>query len=252
MSHFKITTMKKLFFLTMLSLGFFILNAQESYVMFETMYIDAKPDKIDEFEAALKSHNKKFHADGPAAVSVHYIVNGPYAGQLSWLMGPLTFTDLDSRPSGEDHREDWNKVMPYVKSISEVEYWRRSDDINYRPEGANFSKFHMRYFDVKWGKWEEFSKFLSQVVEVHKAKAYPQSMTIFWSQFGSGNGREVVAVQGFNKYSEYDEEDTWVEDFDSVHGEGAWSKAMERMGEMTEGMSEEIREVVPELGGVSE
>jgi hypothetical protein len=244
--------MKKLFFLSILSLGFSILNAQESYVMFETMYIDVRSDKIDEFEEAFKAHNRKFHAEGASGVSVHYMVNGPHAGQLGWVMGPLTFSDLDNRPSGEDHTDDWNAVMPYVKRISEVEYWRRDAKMYYWPEGAQFSKFHMRYFDIRDMMWEEIIELLARIVEVYKAREYPNSMTIYWNQFNTGNGREVVAVQGFNKYSEYDREDNWVADFESIHGEGSWSEFLDALTKCTDGMSEELREIVPELGGVAE
>jgi hypothetical protein len=244
--------MKKLIFFSALAFGSLLIQAQESYVMFETMYIDVKPDKANEFEAAFRAHNRKYHSEGASRVGVHYIVNGPWAGQFSWIMGPLTFSDLDKRPSDPAHEEDWGKVMPYVEKVSEVEYWRLDSKLDYRPEGSGFSKYHMRYFDVKPGKWEDFTKLLTSVVEVYKAKKYPNSMSVYWSQFNTGNGRDVVAVQGFNKYSEYDKEDTWVADFESVHGEGSWKKTMDALIQCTDGMTEELREVVPELGGSAE
>jgi hypothetical protein len=244
--------MKKLVFLSVFLLSGIVALAQESYVMFETMYIDVKPDKIDEFEEAFKAHNKKFHAEGASMVTAHYMINGPHEGQIGWVMGPLTFTDLDSRPSGDDHGKDRNMVMPYVKKVSEVEYWRQDKDLRYAPEDVTFSKYHMRYFDVKDGKWKEVSKVLGQVVEVYRSKSYKQSMTIYWNQFNTGNGREVVAVQGFTSYSEYDEDDTWVEDFESIHGEGSWEKAYADIVAATDGMTEELREVLVELGGASE
>ncbi len=244
--------MKKLFLLLFLALGFFVLQAQESYVMFETMYIDVKPDKLDEFNEAFKSHARQYHAEGASTVSAHYIVNGPFEGQIAWVMGPLTFSDLDSRPSDDAHEDDWNKVMPYVKRVSEVEYWRMDADMHYAPKDGSFSKFHMRFFEVKPGKWQEFSKILAGIIEVYKTKAYPNSMNVNWNQFNTGNGRNVVAVQGFNSYSEFDQEDTWVADYESVHGEGSWERAMDEMTNVTNGMTEELREVMPELGGAGE
>jgi hypothetical protein len=244
--------MKKLFFFSVLALAGLILHAQQSYVMFETMYLDVKPDKQNEFEAAFKAHNQKFHSKGPDAVQVHYIVNGPWGGQLAWVMGPLTFTDLDNRPSGEDHEADWNKVMPFVRNISEVEYWKMDANMHYQPEGMQFSKLHLRFFDVKPGKWQDIGRLLGMVVKVYQEKNYPNSMNVYWNQFNTGNGRTVVAVEGFNKYSEYDKDDTFVADFNSVHGDGAWAKFMQDIIADTNGMTEELREVVPELGGSTE
>ena len=241
--------MKKLLFFSVLAMAGLMLHAQQSYVMFETMYIDVKPDKQNEFEAAFKAHNQKFHSKGPDAVQVHYIVNGPWEGQLAWVMGPLTFTDLDNRPSGEDHESDWNKVMPFVKKVSEVEYWKMDKNMNYSPENMQFSKLHLRFFDVKPDKWEDVGRLLGMVVKVYKDKKYPNSLNVYWNQFQTGNGREVVAVEGFNKYSEYDKPDTWVADFNEVHGDGAWAKFLKDMQASTDGMTEELREIVPELGG---
>ena len=244
--------MKKIIFISMLVFACISLQAQDSYFMVETMYIDVIPEKRAEFEEAFRAHNQKYHSSGASEVSVEYIVNGPWAGQYSWIMGPLTFSDLDSRPSDDAHEQDWNRVESYIRKISEVEYWRQDSKLYYYPDENPFKRYHMRYFGVKPGKWEDFAMLLAKVVEVYKTKNYPNSMAIFWSQFNTGNGREVVAVQGFNKYSEYDSDDTWVKDFESIHGEGSWEKTMDEMFTLTTSMTEEIREVVPELGGRSE
>ncbi|MCK5462136.1 MAG: hypothetical protein KAI95_03935, partial [Bacteroidales bacterium] len=86
--------MKKLFFLIVFLLAGVITYGQDSYIMYETMYIKPEFSKVNELYDALAEHNKKYHGDGPNSVAVQYVVNGPKAGQLVWVMGPLTFTDL--------------------------------------------------------------------------------------------------------------------------------------------------------------
>jgi len=76
-------------------------------------------------------------------------------------------------------------------------------------------------------------------------------MSVFNNSFQTGNGRDMAGVWGFSKYAQYDEEDTFVQDFIEIHGEGSWAKAMDIMAEIST-MTEEIRETVPELSGASE
>ena len=79
---------KLLFFIVFLLAGV-ITFAQDSYIMYETMYIKPKYGKIREFNEALAAHNKKFHTEGPNAVAMHRVANGSKAGQLVWVMGTL-------------------------------------------------------------------------------------------------------------------------------------------------------------------
>jgi len=127
--------MKKILFLIVFLLAGVITHAQDSYIMYETMYIKPKYSKIKEFNVALEAHNKRFHAEGPNAVAIQRVANRARAGQLVWVMGPLTFTDLDNRPSDEAHLDDWNEVMAYIDELTEVEYWRMDPDLSYTPEG---------------------------------------------------------------------------------------------------------------------
>ena len=80
--------MKKILFLIVFLLAGVITHAQDSYIMYETMYIKPKYGKIKEFHAALEAHNKKFHAEGPSAVAIQRVANGARAGQLVWVWAP--------------------------------------------------------------------------------------------------------------------------------------------------------------------
>ena len=244
--------MKKLFFLfSFLSIALLV-GAQESYTMYETMYIKPKASQEKAFGDALAAHNTKFHSSGANSVMIQWVAVGASAGEYVWVMGPTTFTDLDSRPSNEGHDDDWNKVMQYVDEISDVEYWKRDESLSYTPEGwEGTPKLHIRLWDVKTGHEEELNGFLKKVAENFSKHSYPRSWHIYRNQFNTGNGRDVAAVSGFTNWADFDEESNWVKDFEELHGEGSWTKAVELMEKITK-MTEEVREGRPELGGLAE
>jgi len=245
--------MKKLLFPVVLFLAGLITYGQDSYIMYETMYINPKYEKIKEFNEVLAAHNKKFHAEGPDAVAIHRVANGARAGQFVWVMGPLSFTDLDNRPSDAAHEDDWNSVMPYIEKVTEVEYWRMDPDLSYRPEGWHFTpKIHVRTWELKHGKSEEFLEVMKKIVEVFRIKAYDNSWHVYWNYFQTGNGRDISGVFGFNKWAFYDEDPIFFRDFELIHGEGSWAETFEIMNQATVGMTEELRELIPELGGSSD
>ena len=242
--------MKKLKFLIVLLLAGITTYGQDSYIMYKTMYIKPEFSKIKEFYEALATHNKKFHAEGPNAVAIQKVANGSRAGQLVWVMGPLTFTDLDNRPSDEAHLDDWNAVMPFIDEVTEVEYWRMDPDLSYTPEGWNYTpKIHIRSWQLKHGKSEEFLGIMKKIVEVFRAKEYDNSWHVYWNYFQTGNGRDIAGVFGFDKWAFYDEDPVFFKDFEDIHGEGSWEETYEIMTQVTVEMTEELREVIPELSG---
>jgi len=245
--------MKKFSILVCLLLTGAVIYGQDSYIMYETMYIKPKYNKIKEFNEALAAHNQKFHAEGADAVTIHRVANGSRAGQLVWVMGPLTFTDLDNRPKDETHMDDWNAVMPYIDEVTEVEYWRMDPDLSYTPEGWNFTpKIHIRSWELKHGKSAEFLEQMKKIVKVFRAKKYENSWHVYWNYFQTGNGRDISGVFGFDKWAFYDEDPVFIKDFEEIHGEGTWATTYETMTQVTVDMTEELRELVLELGGSSD
>ena len=245
--------MKKLAFLILFLLTGVILFGQDSYIMYETMYIKPKYHKIKEFNAALAAHNQRFHAEGPKTVAIQRVANGSRAGQLVWVMGPLTFADLDMSSSDKNQLDDWNTVMSYIDELTEVEYWRLDADLSYTPEGWNFTpKTHIRSWELEHGKTGEFLEIMKKIVEVFRTKKYDNSWHVYWNYFQTGNGRDIAGVFGFNKWAFYDEDPVFIRDFEEIHGEGSWADTYETMTQVTVGMTEEIRELIPELGGSSD
>jgi len=88
--------MKRIFLtllIGLLAIGF--VSAQKSYTMYETMYVTPKKGMEKELKASMDAHNKKFHTTAPYEAFDRYVIIGEHEGDMVWLMGPTTFTDLD-------------------------------------------------------------------------------------------------------------------------------------------------------------
>ena len=112
----------------------------QDYTMYETQYLKVQPGKWKEFSANMAAHNQKFHSDGPYKSSVWRVSNGKRSGQLVWVMGPCTFTDLDSRPAGDDHESDWMNKVESLATGHHNEYWRLQESLSYIPDDDRRSR----------------------------------------------------------------------------------------------------------------
>jgi hypothetical protein len=223
-------------------------ETDKDYKMYEISYLKPRTDKLVELGEALKNHNRTYHKDAPYKAHVWMANTGPHTGDLVWVMGPCTFSDLDNRPDSEEHTTDWiTNVMPNVKEVSDGEYWKLDDKVSYEPEGSFSGKEIWTVYDIKPFEGYRFTALLEKVVEVYKEKAYPNYFQVFRSQFDGGNGRDIAIGFGFPNYSFFDEDDKFWADYEEVHGEGARWKFFEEYREIVVSSSDELSEYVPEL-----
>lgn len=243
--------MKKMVLIIALFAFIFTGYSQEddkSYKMYEILYLTPRTDKIMELNEALAKHNKTFHKDAPYQVHVWMINTGPHTGDLAWVMGAATFTDLDSRPESKEHQEDWMKnVMPNVKKVSDGEYWKQDEKVSYSPEGSFTGKEIWTVYDIVPFEGYRFTALLENVVEVYKAKNYPNYFEVYRSQFDGGNGHDVAIGFGFKNYAFFDEDEKFWNDYEEVHGEGSRWKFFEEYREVVKGSYDELSEFIPEL-----
>jgi hypothetical protein len=231
----------------------FAQEGDKKYKMFEILYLTPRTDKIVELREALKKHNSTYHTEGQNKVSVWNIHTGPHTGDLAWVMGPLTFTELDSRVDGKEHNEDWVKnVMPNVKHVSDGEYWKQDDELSYIPEGSFSGNEVWTVYDVVPFEGYRFTELLEKVVEVYKAKSYPNYFSVYRSQFDGGNGHDVAIGFGFKNYAFFDEEDKFWKDYEEVHGENSRWKFFEEYREVVSSSYDELSELDPEMSAGSE
>lgn len=256
MLNLKLKIMRRitLLIIAVFSLAMFT-NAQDKsdYTMYKTVYLEPEYENLKEFGEALSDHNKKYHSEGTSSAWVWSVKSGPNTGQLIYVVGPTTFTDMDSWDMSADHSKHWREeVMPYVESVSHGEFWKMNDKLTYQPEDAVGGKEVLTFFDVKDFEEYRFKKLLEQVKEVYEEKGYKQFWQVYYPQFWTNTGRDVMVASNFENWAFFDRERTFMKDFEEVHGEYSWTLFMEEFRDVVISAYDEIIIYVPELSGPEE
>lgn len=239
---------KLLFSLSLIFVSVFILSAQADYKMYAQIMLDPKLDQITTLEKNLAEHNKKFHSEGFRKATVWEITTGSNAGMYAWVMGPLTLTDFDSGKMSKEHDLDWNQnVLPYVKDVSEVEYWKMNDKLSYMPEGSSTGKEIFTVYNIKPFQSYRFKQILEKVIDVYKKKEYKDYFEVYYNEFSSNSNRDVAIAFGFRTWASLDEESTFMKDYEEIHGAGSWLFFMEEFKASVESFEDELSFLRPDL-----
>ena len=224
----------------------------QDYNLYETIYLTALPGSGNELQQELARHNKEFHSEAPHAAFVDFVVNGPQAGDLIWVMGPSTFSDHDSRPSGDPHDSDWaGNVLAHARS-GKAEYWRQNSELSYLPESSEDEDrplARVRFFEVADNAL--FQKVQGQVVAINKARGISRPRAMFQKQFQHTDGRDWATVTDYTSWSELDEEQpgNFQETFGELYGDDAWETFQEEAGQAIISRRDEWHQSIPELSG---
>jgi len=215
--------MKNLLFTLCLVLGLsFSLTGQTDYKQYETHRFMAKRGHEADFEKGLGDHNKKYHNAAPYKTSIFEIITGPDSRAYELSMGPMTFTQMEGRPSSADHDADWAKVMEHADPVGETQFWREDKEIVYMPEGADkFTAYRWRYFTIKPGQGDRFESMVNKFMTVLSTKKYPASYKLYW-KFGASEGPHACVELGMSSWAYFDRPNTLEADFEEVHGKGSY------------------------------
>jgi hypothetical protein len=235
--------MKKLL-LTLLCISIVSLSqGQDNANLFELVRFTVKQGQEKSFEVAVKAHNTKFHGPGAHVANLFYNVNGPFAGQYTWSMGPTNYAALDSRPSDGAHDDDWtNNVMSLVESMNGPDYWSRDLNLSTMVDNPAFTKSLIWVYDIKSGKGARFSELVTKVKEVYEKKRPNESFVVAWNEFADTKaGRDVAILFNFEKWAWLDDESNFSKDFEEVHGAGSWHNFLNDFSEVTDGRVDFMR-----------
>lgn len=222
------------------------LGVAEDYEMYETTYLEVKAGHAEGFKKGMKAHNDRFHASGPYRATVWYVGNGRRSGQMFWAMGPCTFTDLDNRPSGEEHDSDWaNNVLAHAEEGG-TEYWRLQPELSYRPDMRPRPKLRIGFVDVERFEGYRFRELHKKAKAVREAKKDPDPRLVFRNQAGDGI-RDFAVVRAFDEWAALDRDSSFGDDFEEVHGDGSWRRALMEVEEVIANRENEFHELIPEL-----
>jgi hypothetical protein len=257
MFNLKLIQMRKITLLIIAIFGLALIsNAQDEksdYTMYKTVYLEPDYENLKEFGEALSEHNKKFHSEGSKSAWVWMVNSGPQTGQLIYVVGPTTFTDMDSWDMSAEHGKHWREeVMPYVESVSHGEFWRMNDELSYNPEDVVGGKEVLTFFDINDFEGYRFKEMIKKVKAVYVEKEYPQFFQVYYNQFWNNDGRDAMIAGNFENWAFFDRERTFMKDFEEIHGEGSWITFMEEWRDVVESAYDEIIIYVPELSGPEE
>jgi hypothetical protein len=226
---------KKTIFLPFLVLIFLStnlnLNAQEanSYEMWESIMLTPDNTKLKVLSDNMRAHNAKYHKEGAYDAIVYNIVSGPNAGNIIWMMGPMMYKHNDSRPSEGGHDEDWrDKVMPNIKKMHTIEYWRADDKLNNTSmldgDSSKYPLQFIRYTEVADGQsMSSINMFFKMVSETVKGMEGVNPWGVYYNEFRQGDlGRHIATVGFYKNWTEFDEDNSFKATFDKVHGEENW------------------------------
>ena len=242
--------MKRLLITIVLIPLMMVSQTNESLVI-ENIMLTVKPDKIAEFEAGIAAHNKKFHATGPFGARVYNIDNGKNAGKYMLIMGPLPWSALDDRPASKEHSEDNNKnINQYLESSVEVNYMKMHPDLSNFSKDFEINKVSVFMIDIKRFKDMDFiEKVVNKVVKMYKEKMPDQIYGIYTNEMPNMDGMDFAWVDFFDSYSWMAKDDTFMRDFEDVHGTGSFQQFMKDVEATTDGDKGEIWSLRKDLSG---
>jgi len=226
---------------------------QADYIMWESIYLKPKTENLKELGANMKAHNDKYHSQDPYRASVWSVTTGPRSGGMVWFMGPCTFSDLDNRPAGGGHDEDWrDNVMPHISDVSDGGYWRLMEGFSYQPENFTPKVMWILYIDVKRQKWDEFKHLMTTIMKNYETNKFSNSMSLYENVANDGSGKDAAIVWQYQKYADLDKNQEFNKKYEEIYGDNSWRDFMEAVNDYTEGTQEEMMEVMPALSSEQE
>lgn len=228
-----------------------------SYQMWESIVLTPDNTQLKTLGENMRSHNQKYHAKGSAhEATVYHISSGPNAGKLMWEMGPLTFSTLDSRPAEGGHDEDWrDSIMPYIKKMGTVEYWREMDKLSnvgmLDDDNSKYPILYLRYFEVARGHGYSIDHLLKQMSDAVKGMDGENPWGLYDNQLRQGYdiGRHIAWVSFLKNWAEFDDDNSFKDAFIKVHGESAWDPFLKGMADTFSNSWDEIWVYDKEMSG---
>ena len=227
-----------------------------SYNMWEDITITPDYTKLKVFGENMRKHNQTYHPEGTYKAFVFDIVTGPNTGKLVWIMGPITFSNLDGRPSAGGHDDDWrDNIMPYVKKMTNGEYWKQMDELSnvsmLDSDNSKYPILHLRYFEVEKGQGYNIDGLLKQMSEAVKAMEGENPWGLYTNEFRQGYaiGRHIAWISFHKNWAEFDDDNTFKESFINVHGDDAWQPFIRGMDDTFSDSWDEIWVYNKELSG---
>ncbi|WP_276392701.1 hypothetical protein [Eudoraea chungangensis] len=215
--------------------------------MWEAITLTPDNTKLKILGENMRKHNQKYHKEGAHRATVYNITTGPNVGKIIWMMGPLQYKDLDSRPAVGGHDEDWrDNIMPYIKKMEHGEHW--TQDV----KNSNTSKLSgvvgdypiqfIRYWEVNIDHSHNVQTMLEHISKTIKAMDGNNIFGVYYNAYRQGTriGRHIATVSFYKNWTEFDEDPTFKQTYLKVHGENSWDAFIRNMDQVMDNSWDEI------------
>lgn len=205
----------------------------------------------------MRSHIKKYHVKDLLITKIYNVTYGPNSNQLIWVMGPVSFSELDARADNKKHDDDWaDNINPYIASYEQAEIWRNMDDLminNLGEKDKSPEKFMMRYLTMDNNQDPEVAKYLLTQVKATLDKiGKVKYWTVMDNQFIQGfeNGRHLAAISSFDTWAELDDDWEFKKHFEEIYGKGSFTAFQNNYSKVFKNYWHEIISVNKEMSGL--
>lgn len=207
----------------------------------ESLYIMPIEGKSAAFEAAIASHNQKFHPEGPHHAMLRRVDYGAKAGWYVWVMKG-TFASLDSRPTKSGHAEDWDtNVNPNVEEYGDSELWSFNEDMSHGMDFFNkATKYNVWSIDVKRGQGERFNALTEKIRDTFKS-LNNRAFMVYNNQIHTPGGGDVAFIWSLKNFEDIGTEWGTEAAYEKLHGAGSWKDFLKEWYDVTVDHTEEIR-----------
>ncbi len=240
---------------------FFTLSAiaedAKSYAQWDTFRFSIDNEHAEKFTENMRAHIKKYHVKAPLKTKIYNIVYGPNANQLIWVMGPVSFSELDARADDKKHDQDWaENINPYITAYHESEIWRVMDGLvinNLDAKADDPDKFTARYLTVAQNQEPAVIKYLmSQVKKTLDKIGKVKYWAVMENMFIQGNksDRHLMGLSSFDAWAEMDEDWEFVKHFEEIYGKGSYKAFQSNYDKVFKNHWHEIYAVNKEMSGL--
>jgi hypothetical protein len=218
-------------------------DAKSTPLAVESLYLMPKRGMEDKFEAAVLAHDKKFHPEGPYVAALRKIEYGPKAGWYSWVMGPVPYGSLDTRPTKESgHDQDWNTTIdPLVEEYGSSGFLNYNTDLSY---GLDIFKKAKHYevwgVDLKPKQYYRFKAMCQKLKKVYEADG-KSAFLVLDNNIHGKDQPDVVLVWSFDTYSDWQKDPGPKATYEKQNGEGSWQTLLDEWMDMINDYTSDIR-----------
>jgi len=221
------------------------LFAQTAITVTETMYILPKQGMADQFEAAIKAHDTKFHPDGPYVAALRRVDYGEKAGWYVWIMGPTTYASIDSRPDKGAHDDDWSKnVEPTIAEYGATNLWETDAENSFgRDIMLKSGHYDTWAVDVKRGEMTRFNEIIGKVKKTYESMG-DRAFLVYRNPIHTANGADVAILTSYTSMADWSADWKVKEAYEKLNGGGSWQKMLDTWNEVIVDYNEELRSFV--------